>query len=262
MTFLHTTKHRHWEKSLDLPNTYVHSFSQGVLDVMKERDPLNPDRLKEFTTEHLCRTFPSWKDIKGSKDVNSDPLFLWALGCQLVSLNYSTFDEHVLKADGRFRRNGSSGYVLKPGNLFHDDQIRESAETWNINLLCGSCLPAPESSRKSFINPYIKITVYGGDIEGKTAEHRTRVVMKNGINPIWDEKDGIAFTTRYPSLAICTFTVWHKGETGDELIGASAMPVSCMREGIRSVAIFDKFGSRSGPYAYCSLLVSASKSAA
>jgi hypothetical protein len=260
MTFLHTTKHRYWDKSFNLPNTHVHSFAQGVLDQMKQKDPENPYRLKEFTTEHICRTFPSWKDLEGKKVINSDPLMLWALGCQLVSLNYSTFDEHLLKADGRFRRNGSSGYVLKPECLTHDDPLKERQETWNIGILCGSCLPSPESSsKKSGINPFVKLTVHGGDLESKSAEHRTNVVMKNGLNPVWDEKKGFTFTSLNPSMSIIVFTVWNKCENGDEFIAASSMPVSCMREGVRSVALFDMYNTRSGPHAYAALLVKAQK---
>ncbi len=255
MTFLHSTKHRHWDKSFDLPNTHVHSFAQGVLDEMKARDPQNPDRLKEFTTEHICRTFPSWKDMTGCDKINSEPLFLWALGCQLVALNYGTFDEHILKADGRFRRNGSCGYVLKPEHLTHDDPLRERKETWCIDVLGGSCLPSPETMKKTSINPYVKVVVYDGDIEGKKVEHRTKVVMKNGINPIWDEKSGITFTSINPSLSICVFTVWHKGEHGEEYIAGAALPLSSMREGFRSVALFDAYHTRSGPHSYASLLV-------
>jgi hypothetical protein len=260
MTFLHTTKHRYWEKSLDLPNTHVHSFAQGVLDQMAQKDPRHSEKLKEFTTEHICRTFPSWKDVAKSRVVNSDPLFRWALGCQLVSMNYSTFDEHVVKADGRFRRNGSCGYVLKPESLINYDTLPERPDGWTINVLCGNCLPAPESKRSdgmNYINPFVKITLYGGDVEQKSAEHRTKVVKKNGFNPVWDDKKGFTFKCTSPSMSIIVFTVFDKSEDGEQFIGVSAMPVSCMREGFRSVALFDMYNTRSGPHAYASLLVRA-----
>ena len=261
MTFLHTTKHRHWEKSFNLPNTHVHSFSHRVLEKMKENDPQSTERLKEFTSEHLCRSFPSWKDVESNDKINSDPLYLWAMGCQLVSLNYGTFDEHVLKADGRFRRNGSCGYVLKPEHLTHDDPLRERQETWSMDILGASCLPSPETTKAKTVNPFVKVTFYGGDLEGSKAEHRTKVVMKNGVNPIWDDKACVKFTSKNPSMSLCVFTVWHKGENGvEEFIAGAAMPVSCMREGFRSVALFDTMHSRLGRYAFASLLVNLSKS--
>lgn len=257
MTFLHTTKHRYWDKSLDLPNTHVHSFAQSVLDQMIKNDPHNPEKMKEFTSEHVCRTFPS-VDKENNQSKNIDPLFQWSMGCQLVSMNFTTFDNQVIKADGKFRRNGSCGFVLKPKFLTNYDTLPERSEGWTINILCGHCLPSPETKKSSGpINPFVKITVYGGDIEQKSAEHRTKVVLKNGLNPVWDDKKGFTFTARSPSLSIISFSVWHKSEAGEEFIAASAMPVSCMREGYRSVALFDRYNTRSRAHAYASLLVRA-----
>lgn len=260
MTFLHTTKHRHWDKSLSLPNTHVHSFSSAVLQEMKELNPQNPNRLREFSMEHICRAFPSSKDFKNGAKINSDPLVQWALGCQLVALNYGTFDEHILKADGRFRRNGSCGYVLKPEHLTEEDPLRERQEMWNIDIIAGSCLPSPESMKTKAVNPFVRIVVYSGDLEDKKVEHRTKVVLKNGVNPIWDETAVVKFSCKSPSLSLCVFTVWHKGEHGEEFIAGSSMPLSCMREGYRSIALFDAHHTRCGQYAYSSLLVSLTKS--
>jgi hypothetical protein len=260
MTFLHTTKHRYWDKSVNLPNTHAHSFSQQVLAQMVEKDPRHPNRLKEFTADHICRTFPSWKDVEGERVINSDPLFQWAVGCQIVAMNYSIFDEHVLKADGRFRRNGSCGYVLKPDALLNYDALIERPEAWTISALCGSCLPSPESRQgnSSGINPFVLLTVYGGAMESKSASHRTRVVPKNGFNPVWDDKKGFTFKATTPSTSILVFQVYDKSEHGsEELIAAAAVPVSCMREGYRSVALFDKNHTRAGAHAHASLLVRA-----
>ncbi len=265
MTFLHTTKHRYWEKSLQLPSTHVHSFAEGVLDQMAKKDcQEHTKNLKKFTASHLCRSFPSWKDLDDSSQVNSDPLFQWSLGCQLVSLNYGTYDEQLFKADGRFRRNGSCGYVLKPESLRSYDGLPERSETWKIQVLCGSCIPSPESKLDSttmtHINPFVKINVYGGDLEQRKGEHKTKVVEKNGLNPVFDDKAGFVFKATNPSLAILTFTVWDRADNGtDELIGGSAMPVACVREGYRSVPLFDKQHTRSGPHAYAYLLVKAQK---
>lgn len=254
MTFLHTTKYRYWEKSLDLPNTHVHSFAQGALHDMNEKDSENAKKMKEFTSEHICRTFPA----ASKRNKNSDPLFQWAMGCQLVSMNYSTFDEHIIKADGRFRRNGSCGYVLKPK---YDDRLRQ-AESWTISVLCGQFLPLPPMKKSGSINPFVKITVYGGDTKQKSAEHRTKVVLKNALNPVWDDKAGFTFTALFPSMSIIVFSVFDKSDSGEEFIAASAMPVSCMRQGFRSVALFDRYNSRSGAHGFASLLVRAQANSA
>jgi hypothetical protein len=269
MTFLHTTRHQFWGNSLKMPSTHAHSFSQRVVDEMTKKDPQHSKKIKKFTATHICRTFPSWQEIGSKYELNVDPIFQWALGCQLVSLNYSTFDEHVLKADGRFRVNGSSGYVLKPDFLTTDPGMIERQEKWTFNVLCGSGLPAPESlSRKgnsgamTYMNPFVRISVYEGGSGGrsKITEHQTRTVNKNGFYPVWDDKADCNFTVASPSMSIIVFTVWNMAENGsEEIIGGSALPVSCIRAGYRSVALFDVNHTRTGPYSYASLLVRAQK---
>jgi hypothetical protein len=269
MTFLHTTKHRYWEKSLELPSTHAHSFAQGVVDEMTMRDPNHAKMMREFTMDRMCRTFASWKDKNPDGSVNFDPIFQWSMGCQLVAMNYSTFDEHVLKADGRFRGNGSCGYVLKPEFLIAENESAERPQNWQIHVLSGNCLPSTKStSRKanaaniSYINPFVRITIYEGQTDSgrRTKEYRTRVVEKNGLNPVWDDKKGFDFTVVSPKMSILAFTVWDQTESGtEEIIAAASMPVACIREGYRNVALFDVDNSRAGPYAFASLFVSAKK---
>jgi hypothetical protein len=200
-----------------------------------------------------------------SGELNTDPLFQWSLGCQLVSLNYGTFDEELLKADGRFRRNGSCGYVLKPDSIRSEGKLHERAESWKIQILCGQYFPFPASKRGSignatYINPMVKITVYGGDVEQRKGEHRTVVVSRNGLNPVFDDETGFTFKATNPSLAILTFTAWDVSESGEEeFIAGASMPVACIREGYRSVPLFDIHHTRTGAYEFASLLVKAHK---
>jgi hypothetical protein len=257
MTFLHTARHRYWEKSFGLSNTNVHSFAQGVLDKMTTSEPKNAKKMKKFTIEHICRTFPSWKDAAAGK-LNSDPLHQWAMGCQLVSMNMNSFDEHVLKVDGRFRSNGSCGYVLKPPDLRRLGEFKDRAEKWHINILCGSYLPSPMSKKASAqINPYVKISVYNYD--NSRFHHKTEVVGKNGLNPVWNDA-GFDFKCNAPFMGMLVFTVWDKSPYDtDDFIGASAMPISCIREGYRSVPLFDRYHTRAGAHAFASLLVKAKR---
>ena len=265
MTFLHTTKHRYWDKSLVLPSTHVHSFAEGVLDQMAKKNVQeHTQSLKRFTSTHLCRSFPSWKDFGTTSQLNSDPLFQWSLGCQLVSLNYGTFDEQLIKADGRFRKNGSCGYALKPEFIRSTDGLQEKPESWKIQVLSGNCIPQPGSktgtSGVACINPLVKINVYGGDLEKRKGEHKTKVVKKNGLNPVFDDLDGFIFKATNPSLAILSFVVCHHSEEGsEEFIASAAMPVACIREGYRSIPLFDQQHSRTGAHQYASLFVKAQK---
>eukprot|EP00980_Cylindrotheca_fusiformis_P019681 scaffold6870_cov121-Cylindrotheca_fusiformis.AAC.8 len=260
MTFLNTTKYRYWTKSFTLPNTNAHSFAQNVLDKILGQAEKDIRNLTEFTTEHLCRTFPSWKAARADR-LNVDPLHQWAMGCQLVALNMTAFDEHVMKSDGRFRYNGSCGYVLKPASLRHVHSISETREKWSIAVLCGSYLPSPISKRTgSFVNPYVKVSMYGSD--QKNLHYRTKAVKKNGLNPVWNDEQGFEFVCKVPSMSMLVFSVWDKDpDCPDGFIGAAAMPISCIREGYRSVPLFDRYHTRNGAHAFSSLLVHAQRNA-
>ena len=120
-------------------------------------------------------------------------------------------------------------------------------------------MPSPPWKKSGVnINPYVKISVY--DYGRNSIHHRTEVAKSNGLNPVWDDKD-FEFICYTPSMSMLLFTVWDKGETNNGgFIGASAMPISCIREGYRSVPLFDRNNTRSGPHAFSSLLVLAQKS--
>lgn len=269
LTLLHSTKFKNWEKSMALPSSYVHSISAPSISQMLGKVDYISQRLQfsEFTSNHFLRTFPSWRHISKNKCWNYNSVVAHGLGCQLVSMNYHSSDEHLLLNEGRFRANGSCGYVLKPEELSLDV---ERIEKWKFTVLCATCLPPGEKAmgRKSlapggisYISPFVRVSVYqGNDDDGKEGyTQQTAPANNNGLNPIW--KDGsnneFEFCVKRPSVAMVMFTVWDS-VTGDFIAG-SAVPINCIRGGYRSVALFDSLHSRSGPYAFASLLVKVHK---
>jgi phosphatidylinositol phospholipase C delta len=273
VTLLHTCKHKHWGKSLALPSAHMHSLAQGVVQQLVDKDSAKQrEFFAAFTSNHLIRTFPSWHVTEHTPYANYDPVLQWSLGCQLVSMNFHSVDERVLVTDGRFRANSSSGYILKPDYLIDDTKQRERQERWKFSILSANCLPKPESGmgRKGlsavtgtsmhYINPFVKVSIYDETSSSGKVVHATRPVLRNGLNPIWKEMNDVEVAIPSPSLAILLFTVWDKTDSGaDDFIAAAALPVSCIREGYRSVALFDSMHSRCGPYAFASLLVKAQK---
>ena len=262
ITMLHTLKHRSWDKSLSLPSAHVHSFSQNVLlHMVEENFEQQQNILHAFTKKHLCRVFPSWSVLQSKSFTNYDPVLGWAMGCQIVSMNFQSADESLLVADGRFRQNGSCGYVLKPPHLLDSSLKREESQHWTFAVLSGFKLPKPSGGRKSFnINPFVRISLYEGSTKAKRTMYNTKRIKNNGLNPIWREDEVFEFNISNPSIAMVVFSVWDKTDEGTEdFIAAASLPVSCLREGYRSIALFDAKHSRSGPYAFSSLLVKASK---
>ena len=278
LTLINSVSYKHWEKSHGLPQTSMHSFSQErfVQTLLKDDDEERSDRTEKtktdfvgFTATHLMRTFPPWNPIY--RVINADPTIPQALGCQMVSMNQHSSDEHLLVNDGRFRMNGSCGYVVKPPELLDlhlGAEERLPEQRWRFTIMSGYCLPRNESAigRKplsvggslSYVSPFVQVSLYEGALSKNKILHSTNVALKNGLNPVWDEDDDeFEFVVENPSIGVILFSVWDD-ETGD-FMAASAVPTQCLREGYRSVALFDSMHSRSGPYAFSSLLVRSQK---
>lgn len=274
LTLLNSLSFKHWGKSHSLPQTCMHSIYEGrFLKMIEDEEDGHgtSNDFVSFTVNHLLRTFPSWK----GKDyvINFDPTTEHAFGCQIVSMNLHSSDEHLLVNDGRFRENGSCGYVLKPPELsaLHlddDDSVNVREQRWRVSILSGSCLPRNEGAlgRKplsvggslNYISPFVQVSLYEGDLRQDNVLHTTNAAVNNGLNPVWDEEeDEFEFVVRNPTVAVVLFSVWDD-DTGD-FVAASPVPLSCVREGYRSIALFDSMHSRSGPYAFSSLFVRVQK---
>jgi phosphatidylinositol phospholipase C delta len=227
--------------------------------------------LLKFNRNHIVRTFPSLKVTKHVSNVNYNPVSQWAVGCQLVSMNFQIADEHLLANDGRFRMNGSSGYVLKPRYLLEDNQPAEKPQQWKFEILSGRCLPKPESARRglpvglsssSHVNPVARVSLYDG-VTGKDSLKvlfTSKAADRNGLNPVWETGEDFEVSVKRPSIAVLLFTVWDKrGDGSLDFIAGAAMPVSCLREGYRIVSLFDSLHTKCGPYSFASLLARAHK---
>ena len=267
LTWLHTTRYKYWEKTLQLPIYHVVSMSQQTVSFFLRSDRRTTQQtIRTFTGARLCRIFPS--HITSSRSI-FDPVKAWSMGCQMVSLDHQAPDEQFLVGEGRFRQNGSCGYVLKPSYLIKSSPAEEKGERWRIKVLRGNYLPKPEgsqfysssvpSSSHHCISPYVRITVLGGDLENP--QSCTKAVKGNGLNPVWDEHEGVDMVVSQPSVAMLSVVVFDqmaKGEV-DSFVAGAAIPIAHLRQGYRSVALFDASYSRSGSFAYASLLVHCQK---
>jgi phosphatidylinositol phospholipase C delta len=272
LTLFHGTKLKGWDDSVMNPTHYMHSFSETKIKSLCRRT----DRQKWviYNQSHMSRSYPSGSRVDSS---NYSPILPWALGTQLVALNFQTVDAPLLLNDGRFRENGGCGYVLKSTRLI---DIQEPINEFNeenrvpvklsVRVLSGSCLPKPNDARSGdCINPYVKLSAYdirNGDKETLTT-FSTGVVNGNGFFPIWN---GEKFTFRIENYetAMLQMTVYDKGSTianatytagGDELVASASIPISCLRKGLRSVKLFDTSNTRSGAFNFSSLLIDIKK---
>ena len=258
VTLLHSRKFQNWDKSLGLSVAYVHSFADHVLEEMMNEDAKETKRMMQaFTRKHLCRVFPSWKEVCHMDASNYDPLMPYSLGAQLVAMNFHSNDERSVLVDGRFRQNGSCGYVLKPSYLTGEgDGI--PPQTWFFTVLAGSYIPPPPG-RSTYTGGKIvtNVTLYTGSRK-EPVTYETGVARGNRLNPTWDSSVIMQFEVTKPSISMFCFSVWDKSnDRFPVLLATAAVPVNCIRPGLRSVSLFSSENSKFGPYEHASLLVSA-----
>lgn len=82
------------------------------------RDRWNREDLIKHNRSHLTRVYPSMSSIaRLHASANYLPHHIWAVGCQLVALNWQTIDLGFALNQAMFNRNAGTGYVLKPTAL-------------------------------------------------------------------------------------------------------------------------------------------------
>lgn len=270
LTLLHGTKFRTWDVSVMNPTHFMHSFSESKIRSLCRKS----DRRKWliYGQSHLSRSYPAGSRVDSS---NYLPILPWSVGTQMVALNFQTVDASLLLNDGRFRENGGCGYVLKPTSLMELQEPQTGRDPrpplkLSVRILSGSCLPKPNETRTGdCIDPYVKVSVYdvrNGDKEILTT-YTTSVVNANGFFPIWNGEK-FAFVVENPAAAMLQLSVYDK-KTGvkaaanpnstDTFVAGAAIPVSCLRRGLRSVKLFDTSNTRSGAFDFCGLLMEVRK---
>lgn len=260
ITIFHGVKWNSFEESERMSKDCMISIDETKARRMSKIEEHRTDWIR-YNQTHLSRVYPSAKRVDSS---NFNPMTAWSKGCQLVALNLQTSDAARRLNDGRFRENGDCGYILKPPSLRSGNE-EVTPVSLSIKVLCGSCLPKPQSDKRTeCIDPYVQVSVF--DVSTVTGRERysekyTNHVSrggpnKNGFNPIWLQDSPFKFKVENLDVAILQFTVWDRDVgLADNIVGSASIPISCVREGYRSVNLFDSNNKRNGPYECASLLV-------
>ena len=122
------------------------------------------------------------------------------------------------------------------------------------------------------IDPYVTVEVYGGRFACATTNRakcshgskwESSEVARNGLNPHWENED-VEILTSHPELAQIVISICHRprqgalalgsGSAKSRVLATAALPVSCLREGVRSIQMNDEHGA---PIFFCKLLVRA-----
>jgi len=216
-------KGNHWEMS---------SYSEiKVKKLLK----LDLQAFIQHNSFHLSRVYPKGTRFDSS---NYSPEHGWAAGCQLVALNYQTPDVPMFLNHGKFLDNGQSGYLLKPPALLTPDKAAPSIPIeLTLKVISGWQLPKVSGTTKGeIIDPYVKVKIFG--VAGEHSHVKTKVVSNNGFHPVWDET--MRFSTERSDLGILVIEVFDEDKLSkNEFIGFAAFPLSSLREGYRSVHLFN-----------------------
>ncbi|CAG7731779.1 unnamed protein product [Allacma fusca] len=219
----------------------ISSFNEGSAMKLMGSDPVY---FCWFHEVQLSRVYPNGQRINST---NYNPITMWNAGCQLVALNYQTPDKAMQLNQGKFRDNGSCGYVLKPEFMFTKDfdpnnvklLNKLNIQRINLTLTVIAARNLTKPGNKAVIGPFVELEIIGADFD--CLKQRTRQNAEFGLSPVWNEK--FSFSVLNPDLALIRFSVQDEDTLDDsELIGQATYPVRCLRPGYRSVPLNNGFG--------------------
>ncbi|XP_067144647.1 1-phosphatidylinositol 4,5-bisphosphate phosphodiesterase delta-4-like isoform X2 [Centruroides vittatus] len=203
----------------------------------------NGEDYVKYNRHHLSRIYPKGTRTDSS---NYDPVQFWNVGCQIVALNYQTYDEPMFFNQALFLQNGGCGYVLKPEFLCKDIEYNPSdppkekyKEILTIKVISGQHIPKPDEDYEGeVIDPYVTVEIKGHPCD--ESKQSTNYVRNNGFNPRWNET--FTFQICLPALAIIVFKVKDECKTGVNMtLGEYAIPYTVMAEGYRHIHLLNDF---------------------
>jgi hypothetical protein len=262
LTLFHGTKYHSFETSIDEPVSHMHSIGETKIGKILQADAANSKKWREYNAHHMTRTYPAGARVDSS---NYNPVVAWAMGCQMVALNFQTSDSPLMLNDGRFLQNGGCGYVLKPpavlGTAPRGRTTTPATALLKIRVVSGTCLPKPNGDTVGeTIDPYVTVTVHDVVVnetkeEYKSSSYVTSVVNDNGFNPVWNESEFHSFEIQFPQVAMVQIALMESDVTIDDKVASASIPFSCLRRGYRSIHLHDLNGTRTGPFSMATILV-------
>lgn len=235
VVYLQPVRFKSFEEAERRDRTYeVSSFAETqATSLLKER----PIDFVTFNKRQFTRVYPKGTRVDSS---NYIPQVFWNAGCQMVALNFQTFDLGMQLNMGLFDYNNRSGYILKPEFMRRPDKtfdpFTEStvdgiiAGTVSVQVISGQFL----SEKRG--NTFVEVEMYG--LPADTARRRrTKVCQSNGINPTWDDEPFLFKKIVLPDLASLRVAAYEEVGRSNRLIGYRILPVVGLRPGYRHLPL-------------------------
>ena len=244
--------------SINSSNSEKASFAQSLLDLLVytagvkyqgfsklvEYEPRHQFSVSERTAErivrdqradwikhnytHITRIYPRGFRLGSS---NYNPTSLWAVGCQLVALNWQTVDEGMVLNHAMFR--DTPGYVLKPPAL--REKVVEKPARYRMRVSIISAQRIPPSS-----DVFVEATLTD-EADTTFPVKRTASIKGPALNPIWNEQVVFEHTTTESMLAL---TFLHLRIKNRGLVAQWVKSISAAPRGYHHLPLYDPLFSR------------------
>ncbi|XP_062864064.1 1-phosphatidylinositol 4,5-bisphosphate phosphodiesterase beta-4 [Trichomycterus rosablanca] len=207
-----------------------------------------------YNKRQMSRIYPKGGRVDSS---NYMPQIFWNAGCQMVALNFQTPDLTMQLNQGKFEYNGSCGYLLKPDFMRRPDRMFDPfsetpvdgviAATCSVQVISGQFL----SDKK--IGTYVEVDMYGLPTDTIRKEFRTRMVINNGLNPVYNEEPFVFRKVILPDLAVLRIAVY---DDNNKLIGQRILPLDGLQAGYRHISLRNE-GNKplSLPTIFCNIIL-------
>lgn len=258
--------------------TYNHifSFSEATFEEKIKTSEMKI-QLERHNQRYLMRVYPRRTRVSSS---NFDPLLFWRRGVQMAATNWQTYDLGTQINDAMFAAGSDrTGFVLKPVELRRSGiegphgfrPVKKKVEVkFSVQIISAQYLGMPANSRPDTeMNPYVEFEMYsaedrakgiargegGRDVSdrsgmsgiGSPLRKRTKIVERNGYDPVFNEHLTMTLKTKYPSLVFVRFTVWNSpdGRTvnnSKEPLSMFTAKLSSLQQGYRHLPLTNKNG--------------------
>uniref|UniRef100_A0A1J3E4G5 Phosphoinositide phospholipase C n=1 Tax=Noccaea caerulescens TaxID=107243 RepID=A0A1J3E4G5_NOCCA len=216
----------------------------------KKATEMYATEVMKFTQKNLLRIYPKATRVTSS---NYKPLSGWMYGAQMVAFNMQGYGRALWMMHGMFRANGGCGYVKKPdfmmdkgpdGQVFDPKAKLPIKTTLKVKVYMGkgweSCFPRTCFNTWSSPNFYTRVGITG--VRADKVMKKTKK-EDNTWEPLWDEE--FEFQLTVPELALLRIEVHdYNMPEKDDFSGQTCLPVAELRQGIRSVPLYDRKGER------------------
>jgi len=100
----------------------MYSFNDGAAH---DSISAHPRVILSLANKHIVRTYPKGSRVDSS---NYNPQVMWNAGIQMVAINFQKPDSGMHLNQGKFRKNGGCGYILKPNSLRNRGKVNDNGK--------------------------------------------------------------------------------------------------------------------------------------